>query len=161
MATGYCTTVRSQWSIVPATVSLPSFLSYTTQPGVTIWKIAGSLNAIIDHTDTVEGGAVDQLSEFRQFWQARVVANDSSGMSMFARYSSAPRSAAAARMSGWCSGSGFQGAWQSIGPDSMAGQTGGKIDVVWADTDHPDTILAGSQGGLFKSVDGGANWHYR
>jgi photosystem II stability/assembly factor-like uncharacterized protein len=42
--------------------------------------------------------------------------------------------------------------WTSLGPD------GGFVSTVVADPAHPQVLYAGSVGGVFKSVDGGASW---
>ena len=42
--------------------------------------------------------------------------------------------------------------WTSLGPD------GGFVETVVGDPAHPQVLYAGSRGGVFKSVDGGASW---
>src|SRR5262245_48409196 len=42
---------------------------------------------------------------------------------------------------------------------AVYGPTGGSIDTVAVDAQNPDTIYAAAGLGMFKSRDGGANWH--
>ena len=53
--------------------------SVVNQPGATLAQVVDTLNAHANPTDTGEGGAMDQIKEFRLFWQGRVALNDSSG----------------------------------------------------------------------------------
>lgn len=153
---------QAQWyrSLRLQPLPLPSFDSFVNTPGVTINQILDTLTTLADATDTGEGGTLDQLASYKQFWQVRVGQNDNSGINMFDQYRLALRAAVIAGETSPCTGGGFQGSWQCIGPDSLPEQTVGRVNVVWADTgsDYNYILAGGEFGGLFKSTNGGKNW---
>jgi hypothetical protein len=149
---------QGQLYSLPHMMPSASFDSFMVTPGIYISQITDSLQHLLDPADTGEGGGKDQLEFYRKFWQKRVVSNDSSGRNMFQQYHYALREAILAGMRSACGSSGFQGDWAPLGPDNMAIQAEGKVDVIWADTGSSKYLLAGTGGGLFKSVDDGAHW---
>lgn len=76
---------------------------------------------------------------------------------MFSQYMYELKKSIQAKQSQSC-GSGYQGSWRCVGPLSMPSQTLGKVDAIWADPADSNYILAGTLGGLFRSIDGGAHW---
>lgn len=129
-------------------------------PGVTLKQIIDTVEGTSPElNDTSEGGSLRRFNAAKTFWSARVSHNDSSGDNMFKQYRSALSSAVHAKYAGPCSGSGqFQGAWQCTGPDELDMQAMGYVECIWADPDDPDHLLAGTNGGLFKTTNGGATW---
>jgi hypothetical protein len=80
---------------------------------------------------------------------------------MFSQYYYAMRGAMAERLTSSCAGaSSFHGNWQAIGPNALPGiQQTGRVDVVWSSPTDTNYILAGTPGGLFKTIDGGVHWY--
>jgi hypothetical protein len=129
-----------------------------SQPNATLANVVDTLFRYADPDDTTEGNARDNATTFQQLWQGRVYANGSSGPDMFRRYHYALHRAMATR--GTCSGSGYHGAWQQVGPLSNPDvQSVGYMNAIWVDPADSTYMLAGTQyGGLFKSTDAGAHW---
>jgi hypothetical protein len=112
--------------------------------------------------DTGEGGRRIKLLDYEHFWTSRIYQTDSSGVDMFTQYYQALHDAlegrfGAAKSSSGCSGSGFSGAWEPLGPLEMDYQVGAVVNCVWAKPDQ-SVILAGTGGGLYKTTDQGAHW---
>jgi hypothetical protein len=150
-----CTSVHAQTIMQPTLPS--SFDTFVNIPGLSLRQLIDTLQTFISSDDTGEGGARDELLTFRKFWEGRVSANDSSGHNMFKKYYMAlKREILAGR--GDCGSSGFQGAWEPIGPDNLPTQTVGRVDAIWADPNDSNYILAGTPGGLFRTTNGGVNW---
>ncbi len=57
-----------------------------------------------------------------------------------------------------CDFSCFLPDWQFLGPEYIAVQMLGKINCMWVNPNNQNEILAGTDGGLWKSVDNGSNW---
>ncbi|MEI8280543.1 MAG: hypothetical protein WCG87_12345, partial [Bacteroidota bacterium] len=135
------------------------------QPGVTFKDIMSHINNSVDSTDTVENGTLEELKAFETIWASRVGINDSTSSdstgNMFTQYMQRLSAAMAARAAGMCPpSSNFTGNWHTVGPSNLSRQAIGRVDAVWADPSDVtgNTILAGTAGGLFKSIDGGATW---
>jgi hypothetical protein len=104
---------QAQYFVVPVPTNI-----YT--PGVTLQQTIDSITANLSPADTGEGGPRDQMNEFNQFWQNRVVSNDATASSstrtnMFSQYFATLNSATLARTTSSCGSGGFQGNWQVVG----------------------------------------------
>ncbi|MEI8280740.1 MAG: hypothetical protein WCG87_13360, partial [Bacteroidota bacterium] len=135
------------------------------QPGVTFADIMSHINSSVDSTDTLENGIIEELKAFETIWASRVGINDSTSSdstgNMFTQYMQRLSDAIAARAAGMCpASSNFTGNWHTVGPANLSRQSIGRVDAVWADPSDAtgNTILAGTSGGLFKTIDGGSTW---
>jgi hypothetical protein len=111
--------------------------------------------------DSEEGGRRTMINAAKTFWGHRVTQNDTPGEDMFKRYYSALGQTLQARSAGWMcqSNPGFAGNWSVMGPWNFANsQQEGFVHCVWSGTIGTENIiLAGTYGGLFKSVVGGTS----
>ncbi len=57
-----------------------------------------------------------------------------------------------------CEFSCFQSDWKFLGPEYLSNQTLGKINSLWINPSNSNEILAGADGGLWKTINGGSNW---
>ena len=58
---------------------IPTSYGVVTQSGASLAQIVDTMYARANLNDTGEDGEMDQIKEFRLFWQGRVAINDSSG----------------------------------------------------------------------------------
>lgn len=130
----------------------PPSYSIVNHPGTTLEQVIAAMDTLADHSDTAEGGEVSAMSSFRNFWQGRVLANDSSGLNMFQQYYKGLRTSMLAGR-GTCTGN-----WTCIGPTSLPKQIVGYVNALWTDPNDSNYILAGTPGGLFKTTTGGTTW---
>lgn len=130
--------------------------------GITLQSIMDQVYQNLDSTDTAEGKSYSKVRRIESYWTPRVTANpnDTSKPDMFQSYYHSLQQSVIARQAAsvTCNSNGFHGKWECIGPDSIDGQYMGYVTCVWADPADSNYILAGTYGGLFKTVDGGANW---
>ena len=62
----------------------------------------------------------------------------------------------------YCIGGG--GHWQNVGPFTSyysyeVVENQGRVNAVWASATHPDSVVAATYGGLWRSNNGGHSWH--
>ncbi len=119
--------LQAQYSMAPH----PPAYAIVTTPGATLAQVMDTMTAHTNANDTGEGGAIEQVSIFANFWQQRVSANDGSGVSMFSQYYAALKATALSGSSA-CTAGGYQGAWEQAGPDSLQNETSGYVSAVWA-----------------------------
>lgn len=132
-----------------------------SQPGVEFSQVMSYLKSQISPADTGEGGGMTKLGEFESFWAPRVSRTDSSGRNMFARYMEGALRDAQHKQVAGCATGGYQGRWTCIGPHHYPDkQKMAYVEQVWADPADAtgNTVLAGTNGGLFKTTDGGGSW---
>ncbi len=56
-----------------------------------------------------------------------------------------------------CNNCCFPSGWQYLGPETVT-QNMGKVTAIWVNPGDQNHILAGAEGGLWKTIDGGATW---
>ncbi|HEY0108672.1 MAG TPA: T9SS type A sorting domain-containing protein [Fibrella sp.] len=131
------------------------------QSGVEFNQVIGYLESQLSTSDTGEGGGRTKLGEFEAFWTPRISETDSSGYNMFTRYMHAALLDAKQKQVVECATGNYNGSWKCIGPLHYPDQQKmGYIEEVWADPADAagNTVLAATNGGLFKTSNGGATW---
>lgn len=139
--------------------SSPPLSFDATAPGITIRQVIDNLHSQLGSNDTGEGGKLQLVSGFDAFWGSRAAYNDSSGENMFQQYYKSLQLDQVAKQTSGCTTAPFMGAWESIGPDESSLQKLGRAEAVWVSPTDTSYILLATFGGLFKTVDAGANWH--
>lgn len=57
-----------------------------------------------------------------------------------------------------CTTSTYPSNWRFLGPIDLITQNLGRIDAIWINPVDQNNILAGAEGGIWKTVNGGVNW---
>jgi len=69
----------------------PPHYSIVSTTGATLEQVIDAMYAHANANDTGEGGTLEEISIFKNFWQQRVSANDGSGVNMFSKYYAAQK----------------------------------------------------------------------
>ena len=109
---------------------------------------------------TTPGTGYKDFIRWQMFWQNRVQSVDSTRNGMFSNWKENLKKYAETIEAG---SPGISSNWRFLGPEGIAEQCHGLVNAIYVDTVNDksfNTIYAGTNSsGIWKTTDGGANWH--
>lgn len=117
-------------------------------------------------TDSTHDNEFVKFQRFKDFWENRIPANGDmreypKAMSEYYQASSKSEGSGTTVCMTNCGDCCMPSNWSFFGPDFLdinKVQNLGKINALWVAPSNSNTILAGAEGGLWKTIDGGKNW---
>lgn len=145
------------------------FLNITLQAQMPVWK-SGMANQLEGYQSIKqqsiqasssfsigENSEAAQFSKWQWFWDKR--AGNANQPSDFETAQKAIMDYIQSGLTTCGSQNTFEPHWNNIGPENFA-VAEGRLECVWVKPGNRDIIVAGSNsGGLYKTTDGGMNWH--